>query len=187
MLLRTFDKPDYEKQSLSSWLLMLVVVLAISLFSIPAFADNDDDDDDDDDDGPSGPAFVIITDLDDLDFGTWTGAAELSDESKHCVAASDEDFSIVATGSGVGGTFSVANGAAEIPYQVFYKEKENADRVQLTAGTASYNFKGKKIKKKSPYCKNGKQVVEVRMQGADMAKVPAGAYSGTLSLMVSPQ
>jgi hypothetical protein len=185
MLARTFDKPDHEKQSLSSWLLMLVFVLAISLFAMPAFAD--DDDDDDDDDGPSGPAFVIITDLDDMDLGTWTGASELSDESKHCVAATDKDFSIVATGSGVGGAFSVTNGAAEIPFQVYYKEKKNADRIQLTAGSASYNFKGNKIKKKSPYCKNGKQIVEVRMQGADMAKVPAGAYSGTLSLVVSPQ
>ena len=148
MLLRTFDKPDYEKQSLSSWLLMLVVVLAISLFSIPAFADNDDDDDDDDDDGPSGPAFVIITDLDDLDFGTWTGAAELSDESKHCVAASDKDFSIVATGSGVGGTFSVANGAAEIPYQVFYKEKKERRPGAIDGRYRQLQFQGQEDREK---------------------------------------
>jgi len=147
-LLRTFDKPDYEKQSLSSWLLMLVVVLAISLFSIPAFADNDDDDDDDDDDGPSGPAFVIITDLDDLDFGTWTGAAELSDESKHCVAASDKDFSIVATGSGVGGTFSVANGAAEIPYQVFYKEKKERRPGAIDGRYRQLQFQGQEDQEK---------------------------------------
>jgi hypothetical protein len=130
---------------------------------------------------------VIIRDLDDMDLGTWTGAAELSDESTHCVAASKHNFSIVATGSGAGGAFRVFNGAAEIPFQVYYKEKKNANLIQLTAGTAIHNLKGKKIKKKSPYCKNGKQVVQVRMLGIDMAKVPAGAYSGTLSLMVTPQ
>jgi hypothetical protein len=130
---------------------------------------------------------VIIKDLDDIDLGTWTGASELSEESKHCVAATDKYYSIVATGSGIGGAFRVSNGAAEIPYQVYYKEKQNANLIQLTAGSAVHNLKGKKIKKKTPYCKNGKQVVEVRMLGVDMAKVPAGAYSGTLSLMVTPQ
>ena len=130
---------------------------------------------------------IIIMDLDDIDLGTWTGAAELSEESVHCVAATDKYYSIVATGSGIGGTFRVSSGDAEIPYQVYYKEKKNANLIQLTAGSAIHNLKGKKIKKKAPYCKKGKQVVEVRMLGVDMAKVPAGAYSGTLSLMVTPQ
>ena len=165
----------------------LMIIFLVCLLAVPVLASDDDDDDDDDDDHHSGSGLAIITDLDDLDLGVWTGAAELSDESVHCVAASDKDFSITATGDGIGGAFQVSSGAAEIPFQVYYKEKKNANLVQLSPGTPVHNLKGKKIKKKSPWCKGGKMVVEVRMLGVDMAKVPAGPYSGSLNLMVVPQ
>jgi hypothetical protein len=178
MFFHIFSTPDTKTTSLISRVSGLAIILLISIFAASAFAD---------DNHGHGQDLVIIEDLDDIDLGTWTGASELSEESVHCVAATDKYYSIVATGSGIGGTFRVSSGDAEIPYQVYYKEKKNANLIQLTAGSAIHNLKGKKIKKKAPYCKKGKQVVEVRMLGVDMAKVPAGAYSGTLSLMVTPQ
>jgi hypothetical protein len=178
---------DFRTKDVLSLLLAVALVLLLSIFSATAFADDDDDDDDDDDNGGGFGQFAIITDLDDMHLGTWTGATELSDESKHCVATTNKEYSVTATGDGLGGAFRLSSGAAEIPFQVYYKEKKNGNLVQMSPGAPVYNLKSKKIKKKSPYCRGGKMVVEVRMLGSDMAKVPAGPYSGTLSLMVVPQ
>ena len=179
--------PDDMARIFSVLSSVLVVVLLACFLTATAYASGDDDDDDDDDDYHHGHDVVIITDLDDLNLGTWTGAAELSDKSVHCVAASDKKYSITATGDGIGGAFQISSGIAEIPFQVYYRVKKNADQIQLQPGTPVHNLKGKKIKKKSPYCKGGKMVVEVRMLGVDMAKVPAGPYSGSLNLMVTPE
>ena len=158
---------EIRKTSIPGLLFSLTILMAVAVLS-----------------GPAVSSTAIIKTLSDLDLGEWEGATELSDDVSHCVATSTGGFSITATGDGAGGSFRVSNGSAEIPFQVYYKDTSKGTQVQLVAGTPANNLSGGTDPTK---CKGKSQNVEVRIQDVDMAKVPAGTYSGTLNLMVTPQ
>ncbi len=128
-------------------------------------------------------ANVVINKLDDLNLGTWNGKKNLKRHTNHCVAADDEEFTIIITGDGPGGAFTVASGAALLPYRVFYKDQPDEDYIRVRSGVPIDDLEGGE----NPYkCKGQKQRLQVRIRARDLAMVPAGTYSGIITLMVYP-
>ena len=128
---------------------------------------------------------VVITKLNDVDLGQWQGQRRRRRTEKHCVASSADDnhFLINITGDGPGGSFLMANGAAFLPYHVEYRDQGGGGFEQVQAGVPLLYQVGAS----NPFhCKNQKQRLRITVLGADMIQVPAGLYSGTLTLMVSP-
>ncbi len=128
-------------------------------------------------------ANVVINKLDDLNLGTWNGKKNLKRKTQHCVASDTEEYTIIITGDGPGGAFTAASGAAELPYRVFYKDKPNHDYVQVTSGMPIIDLEARD----NPFkCKGQHPRMEVRISANDLALVPAGTYSGIITLMVTP-
>lgn len=169
-------------------LIVLTTIPSLAVADQPGSGEDEDDDDEDDDDDNNGQggsgSLAFIGKLDDLALGTWGGAGGLADYSDHCVAASPNGtFSITAVGDGPGGAYQLSAGAATLPFHLFYRDKKNAAYVEIPPATPISGFKaGKKPAK----CKHQKQRLEVRLLENEMSQVPAGAYSGTLVLMVTP-
>lgn len=128
---------------------------------------------------------VIITKLNDVDLGQWQGERRRRRTENHCVASSADDnlFLIRITGDGPGGSFLMANGAAFLPYHVEYRDQGGGGFEQVQAGVPLLYQVGAA----NPFnCKNQKQRLRITVLGEDMIQVPAGLYSGTLTLMVTP-
>ena len=128
---------------------------------------------------------VIITKLNDVDLGQWQGQRRRRRTEQHCVASSAHDnlFLIHITGDGPGGSFLMANGAAFLPYYVEYRDQGGGGFKQVHAGVPLLYQVGEA----NPFkCKNQKQRLRITVLGEDMIQVPAGLYTGTLTLMVTP-
>ena len=68
-------------------------------------------------------SLIRITGLDDINLGTWAGGGGRSQTMNHrvCTNAPGQLFSVTATGSGPGGAFELANGAATLSYLLEYR------------------------------------------------------------------
>lgn len=127
---------------------------------------------------------VIITGLEDFDLGHWDGERRLREERRHCIAstADDERFMIVITGTGPGGSFLMSNGAAFVPFSVEYRDQKGGYEPVLPGVPKLYQ-----VGEKDPFdCDQDEQRMRITVRGSDLTAVPAGIYSATLTLTVTP-
>lgn len=159
-----------------SWLwlpLLLCAGVAVTMFAGPvtsAVIQND---------------LVIITKLNDVDLGHWDGQRRRRRTEKHCVASTAHQnlFNITITGDGPGGSFLMENGAAFLPYFVEYRDQGGGGFKRVYPGVPLLYQEGAG----DPFnCKNQKQRLRITVLGIHMTQVPAGIYSGTLTLTVAP-
>lgn len=134
---------------------------------------------------------VRITGLADVNFGTVNNlAADAINTQSICVWAngSNSDYSITATGSGVGGAFSLANGSFELPYQVRWNSQPGqANGALLTSGMP---LTGQVTAAQNQTCANGPPTTAsliVVLPAASLSSAIAGNYNGTLTLIVASQ
>ena len=128
---------------------------------------------------------VVINKLDDLNFGAWSGTGNITQTSRHCVAstAAGSLFSVIITGDGPGGAFTLANGPGTLPYVVSYRDKPGSSWNQIQPGVGLLNQVGRNNPNN---CTGQQQEVRVQLLASDLAAAPAGTYSGTLTLLVGP-
>ena len=131
------------------------------------------------------PNLAQISGLDDINLGTWSGA-DLSGSDQFCVFSSTRSYTITATsGNGTGATFRLKDaGTNFIAYTVSWTDSAPATTA-LTSGTASG---AQATSATSVNCGGADNTtVSVNVPSANIASVPAGNYSDTLTLLVTPQ
>ena len=127
-----------------------------------------------------------ISSIQDYAFGTYSGTGNLTANDDVCVYNNGTgDYRITASGSGAASAFTVASGANTIAYQVFYNDVTGTTgAVQLTAATQSGVQTGANTTINDCSAGGLSGNVEVRMLQAALQAAPAGAYTGTLTLLV---
>lgn len=131
------------------------------------------------------PNLVQITGINDIALGTWSGGA-MSGSDNVCVFSTTRAYRITANGSGTAGAFTLVAGANTIPYTVEWDDVSGATTgTALTSGTA---LTGQATAATSATCGGGTNAtVIVRVAEAALTAVPAGAYTGTLTLVITPE
>ena len=138
---------------------------------------------------PAHAQQVQITNVGDINLGTWIGSGGLSGNDDVCIHRSNKgDYNITATGNGVGNVFTLTNQlfAAELlSYQVFWNDKKGTNgRVELLT---NQTLTGQKGRSKNQNCNNGTKLnanVSIEIASTVLETVGAGTYIGTLTLLI---
>lgn len=134
------------------------------------------------------PSLARITSLNDIALGSWTGSGGLSgSDNAICVWSSTGGYSITATGSGASNAFTLSSGANTLAYSVQWAQTGGASSgTAVTAGTA---LTGQTTNASTTDCSSGAAStagVFVSITEANLLARPAGTYTGTLTLVVTP-
>jgi hypothetical protein len=132
-------------------------------------------------------ADVRISKLDDTSFGIIATLQTVSNEDRICVYNSSSPlYQLTAYGTGSGSSFRLSNGAAQLPFFVKYRERQEP-YVVLTAGQPSVVFSQAETRRETcggVQATNASILIEIL--GSDLSSVPEGAYSGVVTLILSP-
>jgi len=98
-------------------------------------------------------------------------------------------YTITATGSGTGSAFTLASGAATVPYGVEWAASTGqTSGTALAAGTASASLTSAATHQTCTSGPSAAASLIVKMTTADLGTMDAGSnYTGTLTLLVTPQ
>lgn len=134
------------------------------------------------------PDSIAVTQLDDIDLGSYAGVDMSATESLCVFRGSGGNYGVTLTGSGPGGAFTLQRNASSIPYSVTWND--GSGPAAVTAGallSARINgFAG------SSTCNAGANNnatlgVTVLATDIDTLVTEAGSHSGTLTIMVEMQ
>lgn len=134
------------------------------------------------------PAIIRVGNVDDIVLGVFDGVNDQSGIDTLCVYRNGGTlYSVVLTGSGAGGAFTLANGAVTVPYAVTWDDGGGA--VTVTPGTTLLNRNNAFNANSS--CNAGaadsaKLGVSVLASDLLSAMIP-GQYAGTITILVAPQ
>lgn len=133
---------------------------------------------------------VRISALSDVGFGTITNfTTDLSNSQNVCAhsTASGARYTITATGSGAGGAFSLQAGSAQLAYEVQWADRSGQSTgTALTAGVARGGFSGNGG---NSNCRGGSRPTAsliTTLRASAISTARAGAYLGTLTLLIAP-
>ena len=133
-------------------------------------------------------ANVKITGFRDMDsFGSFDGLHDLEDEDGLCVCrdAPDTTYQITAEGVGTGGPFQLSDGSHTLEYEVWFKQSSGS-YVKLSPNVA-HSFDGASA---SQTCDdkagNINAYFKLVFRANVLAAVPAGTYTGHVSLLLEP-
>jgi hypothetical protein len=139
--------------------------------------------------GGAGAQGVQITKLSDIAFGTVADVDQDQTIRQSVCAYSGVlggRYNVTATGSGAGGAFTLASGAAVLPYEVQWNASGGA--TSGTRLTANIPLSGQVSTLALPNCtllsNSGSLIVALR--AADLGVATAGSYSGTLTIILAP-
>ena len=134
------------------------------------------------------PWIARISAVNDISLGTWSGTGALWNWDTLCVWTTTGAYNITASGDGAGGMFAVTNGTDNINYLVAWSDTPSfAGLNLLTPGAA---LPGQNTNASTTDCNGGASptaTVLVAVFASDLEAAPAGAYSGTLTLVVAPE
>lgn len=133
------------------------------------------------------PDSIAVTNIDDIQLGTWSGVGNLSGSDSLCVyRAGAATYGVMLTGSGAGGAFVVAQGASTIPLQVTWNDGGGA--VAATPGTRVAKTNAFAT---SSTCNGGaanNATLGVTAMAADLgASTASGDFLGTITINVVAQ
>lgn len=140
----------------------------------------------------SVPNRTQITGLTDINFTNADPSTAATSSQNDCVWSNTatKGYSIKATGSGTSGAFTLASGAlTPVPYSVQWSQSSGqTSGTSLTAGTA---LAGQVSTATTPTCSSGPSTTSslvVSIGSTDLQNmVAATSYTGTLTLLVTPQ
>lgn len=132
-----------------------------------------------------------ITGLSDVAFVNQDPSTAASSAQNVCAWSntSTRAYTITATGSGTGSAFTLANGAATVPYSVEWNASSGQTTGSaLNTGTASGSLVSAATHQSCTSGPSSSASLIVRIAAADLSTMPAAtAYTGTLTLLVTPQ
>ena len=132
----------------------------------------------------SVPGLVRIAGLADLSLGTWSGSGDVNGNDDVCVYTNiaSGTYRITVTGNGAGNSFRAASGGNTLPYHVYWNDQTGTTgQVEVTAGTTLTNQNTT-----SSACASATGNFQVKILSTDLAVVPSGGYTGTVSFLVEP-
>lgn len=122
---------------------------------------------------------VQISDMNDFAFGTYSGTGNLNGTDNVCIYRNGTgNYTVTATGSGAANAFTMTDGTNTIAYSV------SLDGANLTTGTATNQTGAHATSANCGGTPN--KALAVNVLAADLQAAPAGAYTGTLTLLVAP-
>jgi hypothetical protein len=134
---------------------------------------------------------VQVTNLDDLSLGIFNGGgADLSATDTFCIYRNGVGtFDITMSGSGAASAFTLIDGTNTVPYSVDFT---NIPAAATTAMTTGALLGGQQNANTSSTTCSGvgdsdNVSVTVTVTSGNLASAPAGAYGGTLTMVVSPE
>ncbi|MBL7661362.1 hypothetical protein JNK13_01290 [bacterium] len=135
------------------------------------------------------PKLIKLVGLADFAFGTYTGTGDFNGNENVVVSTNygtaARTYRIRATGSGASSAFTLTDGSQTIPYAVYWNDATGTSgRVALTTNI-NLTAQGGASKPLSSSSDNANYSVEILE--ANMQSVDAGAFSGTLTLVVTPE
>lgn len=134
------------------------------------------------------PTVARISQLNDIALGTWSGVGDMVGSDSLCIYRNAAGlYSITAGGNGAAGAFTLANGAATLPYTVTWNDGTGA--AALTTGVTLANRTN--VWTAGDGCAGGagnNATVGVTVTAANLGAATAvGAYSGVLTLTMRTQ
>lgn len=129
---------------------------------------------------------VLVTNLNDIALGTYSGTGNLSNSDNFCIYHNgDGKFNITMNGSGTGSAYTLANGSNLLPYTVGFTNGA-APIAPMTTLVALTGQTGANLVDST--CSGGDNVkVDITVANASLATAPAGTYTGTLTMVVAPE
>lgn len=129
-----------------------------------------------------------ISGLGDVAFGVINATTDQSTSQSVCAFSTVGGYSVVATGSGSGGAFTLTSGSATLPYDVLWSASAGqTGGTTLVAGTA---VSGLTSLATHQTCNSGPSAsasLTIRIRSADLISARAGSYSGTLQITIAPE
>jgi hypothetical protein len=136
------------------------------------------------------PGRVQISGLTDIAFGTVDPTSAATSAEDVCVWSntSGKGYQITASGSGAANAFTLTDGTNTLAYDVQWADTSGqSSGSALATGTA---LGGQVSTAANPTCSSGPAATAsliVNMSAANLQAAVAGAYTGTLTLVVAPQ
>ena len=134
---------------------------------------------------------VRITNLSDVDFGTIANLQADSRRSQNiCLYSNGTSggYSVLASGSGSGSTFSLANGPSQLAYDVEWSGQSGQS--SGTALSPNVALTGQTSPATHQFCNSGPSAsasLVVILRGTELARARQGNYSGTLTLLIAAE
>lgn len=139
----------------------------------------------------SVPSRARITGLQDVAFLNQDPASAAAAAQNVCVWSNTASgaYTITATGSGTASAFTLTNGLATVPYSVEWAASSGQTSGNvLTAGTASSSLTSAATNQTCASGPAASASLIVKIASADLGNmVPGSNYTGTLTLLVTPQ
>jgi hypothetical protein len=132
------------------------------------------------------PNLTKLTDVADLNFGTYSGSGNAVLDDDVCVYTNNTSgqYKVTARGSGTSFAYTITNGSQTIPYTVRWNTiAGTAGNVNLPSNSQTTTLSGANTTSQS--CGGVKNAnFEVTMTRSAVLGVPAGTYSGILTLII---
>ena len=141
---------------------------------------------------PAAADSARISGLADINFGSIVNAVDQTSSQSVIVCSYKNNpqnlpYSVTATGSGTASAFQLSSGAALLPYDVQWASAAGqTGGTLLQAGSPAAGF-GNGADGFACPTQGANASLTVTIRSADIAMAPAGAYTGTLQLMIVPQ
>lgn len=135
------------------------------------------------------PALVQISGLTDIALGTVNGPFPATGSTPACIYSNNSgNYTVTVTGSGTGGAFTVSGPSpattSTIAYTATWTAGSGAAQ-SLTAGTKLSGLSGANTT--STNCGGSTNATfAISFSSANIAAAPAGGYSGTATILISP-
>ncbi|NMC61891.1 MAG: hypothetical protein GYA55_01845 [SAR324 cluster bacterium] len=132
------------------------------------------------------PTQQQIFDVSDIDFGSYTGSGNPSEKRSVCIRNNTATgyYNISAKGSGTSDAFTVTNGSNPIAYKVYWYDNNDSRKDTISSPNSTLSNRiGATI---AETCSSGNASIEIEFQKSALMQAPAGYYSGTIHLMLSP-
>lgn len=140
---------------------------------------------------PASAQKVRITNLTDVDFGL---IANLQAESRRsqsvCLYSNSAGgaYSVMASGSGPGGSFALANGASSLAYDVEWSPLSGQSSGTVLAANGALT--GQTSAATHQFCNSGPPTsasLIIVLRAAELSKAQEGSYSGSLTLLIAAE
>jgi hypothetical protein len=136
-------------------------------------------------------ATLIITDIEDIDFGEVLPTANrVREQMRFCVNATPAGpYQVIGVGSGAGGAFTLSNGSGplgQIGYDVYVSDRGNRLANQLTPNVPLGGLTARSPRADGR-CQPPPVFLNVVIDTNDLSTAPGGEYQGLLQLTVAPE
>lgn len=134
---------------------------------------------------------VRITNLSDVDFGLIANLqAETRRSQSVCLYSNSvgSAYSVVASGSGPGGSFALANGSSSLAYDVEWSQQSGQTSGTLLSVNGALT--GQTSAATHQFCNSGPPTsasLTIVLRAAELSQAREGSYSGSLTLLIAAE